>query len=253
MVYGLWQSAAGLAAQGYRQAITANNLANADTPGFRPDRVAFLERLVAARDRPRSGTRHPVLDGMTGGLFETRVYTEHGMKGAAPIIPSENALDVAVIGDGFLAVRTPEGVRYTRDGRLLVDSDGALRQVASGAAVLDSAGQAIVVDRTRPVSIGRDGSVRQGETVAGKIAVIDFDDRMQLIKTGDNLLDGGSAGPRPGAGQIRAYGYEGSGVDPISTLVDMIAAARAYESNAKMITLQDESISRAVNQLGRLG
>ena len=67
MIYGLWQSAAGLQAQEYRQAIVANNLANTETPGFKADRIAFQERLTAALTGGSPSTRHPVLDAMTGG------------------------------------------------------------------------------------------------------------------------------------------------------------------------------------------
>jgi len=251
MVYGLWQSAAGLSGQEFRQGIAANNLANVETPGFRPDRVAFLERLVEARERAAGGARHPILDRLSGGQFETKVYTDHKTS-PGPIVPSGNPFDVAIEGDGFLTVRTADGTRYTRDGRLLQDPEGTLRHATSGGAVLDAAGQPVVVDRNRPVKISADGTILQGDAEVARLGIVDFADRNRLEKTGDNLLIGEAAGPRAIAGRVRQGAYEGSGVDAITTLVEMIGAARAYEANAKMITLQDESLSRVVNQLGRL-
>jgi flagellar basal body rod protein FlgG len=95
MIYGLWQAAEGLQAQEYRQAVIANNLANAETRGFKPERIAFQERLNASPAKGPPGTRHPVLDGMTGGMFETEVYTDFNAPDGA-VIPSDNPFDVAL-------------------------------------------------------------------------------------------------------------------------------------------------------------
>ena len=133
MVYGLWQSAAGLQVQEYRQAIVTNNLANADTPGFKADRIAFQERLNAATAHGDMRSRNPVTDRMTGGLFATPVYTDFAQ---GSFISSNNPMDVAVDGDGFFTVQTKDGPQYTRDGRFSMNTDGALIHSASGGAVL---------------------------------------------------------------------------------------------------------------------
>ena len=252
MVYGLWQSAAGLQVQEYRQAIIANNLANADTPGFKADRIAFRERLNAATVRGEMRARNPVLDQMTGGLFETPVYTDFA-QGA--LVPSNNPLDLAIDGDGFLTVRTKEGLRYTRDGRLAMNADGMLVHAASGRAVLSTDGQPIVVDPTSrdPVKVDDSGQVRQGDHIAGRLALVDFADLRQIEKTGENLYASDGQKPVEGRGRIRQSAYEASSVEPASVLVDLISASRAYEANAKLITLQDDSLSRVVNELGRVG
>ncbi len=253
MVYGLWQSAAGLQVQEYRQAIIANNLANAETPGFKADRVAFVERLNASTSQGDLRTRHPVLDAMTGGLFETPVYTDFAQGG---FIPSDNPLDVAVDGGGFLAVRTPDGVRYTRDGRLMMDRDGVLVQAASGAAVLDEDGQSIRLDRgvgSGEIKVDRLGRIHQGGALVGRLGLTDFADRRALEKTGQDLFSAERAQRQEASGTIRQHCFEASGVEPIAALVDLIAATRAYDTNARMITLQDESVGRMVGQLGVVG
>lgn len=252
MVYGLWQSAAGLQAQEYRQALIANNLANAETPGFKADRIAFQERLNASSVRGEPSAKYSALDAMTGGLFETPVYTDFSQGG---IIPSNSVLDVAVDGEGFLMVQSRDGVRYTRDGRLIMDNQGALVHAATGGAVLGFDGQPIVLDGTSSerIRIDESGQVRQGERSVGRLALVDFADHRQLEKTGGNLYaaDAGSRREEAG-GRIKQSAYEASGVEPISALVEMIEAARAYEANARLISLQDESLGRVVSELGRV-
>lgn len=250
MVYGLWQSAAGLQAQQYRQAVITNNLANASTPGFKSDRIAFQERLSAARGGGTQGPGHATLDALTGGLFATPVYTDFS---PSSINPSPNPLDVAIDGDGFLAVRGPDGTRYTRDARLYRAEDGALIHAASGESVLDKAGNPIVLDSDAAVEIDQRGRLSQGGSVVAQLELVDFRDREQLVKVGKNLFSGDGARRINAEGRIRQFATEASGVEPTSALVEMIAAARAYEMNASMLSMQNESLGRAVNEVGRIG
>jgi flagellar basal-body rod protein FlgF len=254
MIYGLWQSAGGLQAQEYRQAIIANNLANAETPGFKADRVSFVERLNAQQAKGSAATRYPALERMTGGVFESELYTDFNSP-ETPLQVSSNPLDIAVRGAGFLAVQTPEGPRYTRDGRLMMDRDGTLVQATTGGAVLDGQGLPITLDplSTASIKIDSQGMVRQGDTTVGQIGLVDFADRRQLEKVGQNLFDAGKAQPVEAKGGVAQFAIEGSGVDPTRTLVEMIAASREYEANARMVTMQDETLSRIVNEVGRLG
>jgi flagellar basal body rod protein FlgG len=251
MVYGLWQSAAGLQAQEYRQAIITNNLANADTPGFKADRIAFQERLNAATAGGDLRARLPALDSMTGGLFETPVYTDFSQ---GSVIPSNDPLEVAVDGKGLLMVGTKDGVRYTRDGRMLMNKDGGLVHAASGAAMLDAEGQPMVLDRAaaEPVRIDSTGQVRQGDRLVGRLGLVDFADQRRLEKVGENLYAAEGVRPVEAQGRVRQFAYEASGVDPVTSLVEMIAATRVYEANARLISLQDESLGRAVTELGRI-
>jgi flagellar basal-body rod protein FlgG len=254
MIYGLWQSAAGLQAQQYRQALITNNLANAETPGFKPDRIAFHERLNASMIESAPRSSHPVLDAMTGGLFETSVHTDFSFNDAS-LIPSNNRLDVAIQGDGFLMVQTPDGPRYTRDGRMILDQDGTLRHAASGALITDARGQPIDLDPAsgEKIKIDELGNVKQGASVVGQLGLVDFADRQQLEKVGQNLYAADQARPVSADGRFRQFHYEASGVDPVKSLVEMIATARAFEINARLIALQDETLGRVVNDVGRIG
>ncbi len=252
MVHGLWQSAAGLQTQEYRQAILANNLANVDTPGFKADRITFQERLSAAHAEGSARVRHPVLDALPGGLFESPVYTDYSQ---ASLETSQGPLDVAFTGDGFLTVRTAEGPRYTRDGRMVLDRNGTLLHAASGAPIADDRGRPIYLDRAAldKVKIDGEGRIQQGELTVGQLALVDFADRNQLEKSGQNLLDAGDMKPTPATGTVQQYAIEASGVDPVASLVEMIEATRVYQMNANLLTMQDESLGRLINDVGRIG
>ncbi|MCK6456876.1 MAG: flagellar hook-basal body protein [Phycisphaerae bacterium] len=252
MIYGIWHSAAGMQVQEYRQAVIANNLANVDTPAYKPDVVAIVERPVASATGAIPGARHPILDRLTGGLFETPTRTDFS---AGAIEPTHNALDLAIIEDGFFRVETVDGPRLTRDGRLTVRDDGTLVTVAAGLPILDRAGQSIRVNArdASAVRIDDAGTVRQGAAVLGRLDLVGVADPQQLTKVGRNLFDSGTQRLDPAGGVIRSNAVEQSAASPVTSLVQMIAASRAYELNATMISMQDATLQRVVNDLGRLG
>lgn len=250
MVYGLWQSAAGLQTQDYRQTVLANNLANADTTAFKADRVSFIERLNAARTK--GGPSAGELGAMTGGLLEAPLFTDFSQ---ASLVPSVSKFDLAIEGEGFFKVQTKDGVRVTRDGQTLLNKDGMLVHVATGGAMLDVSNRPIFLNPTQidKLKIDTNGVIRQGESIAGQLALVEFDDPQKLQKEGKNIFNSDGARATRARGEVRQNYTEGSGVEPVTELVDLMAAARAYQLNATMISLQDESLGRVVNQLGRIG
>ncbi len=252
MVYGLWLSADGLLGQQYRQEVIANNLANVDTPAFKADRVAFIERLTEAAQSGLPGMRNPILDPSTGGLFGLPAYTDFS---PGRVIPTENPLDLAILDDGFLTVGTPEGIFYTRDGRLTLDSYGRLRHEASGGLVLDPQNRPIAVDPSarHVLKIDSTGRVSQGPIVSGRLALSAFEDPQRLEKIGQNLYDATNARRFDAQPRMHQFAYEASGVEPSAGLVDMISASRAYQMNATLISMQDETLGRLVNEVARIG
>lgn len=253
MTYGLWLSTAGLQVNEYRQSVLANNLANADTVGFKHDLAVMQERPVAsAGGDPRFA--HRVLDGMTGGTWvRPTVHTfERG-----EFEQTGNPLDVAIDGDGFLSVSDGSETRFTRDGRMTVNPGGELVLTAGEGRwrVLDDVGQPMVVDPTAggTVEVSDDGTIRQGGAAIGTLGVVAFADRSQLSKVGGNLYR--NAGPQPAAtdARVRSGHVERSTVNPVAGLAKMIEASRAYELNARMISMQDQTIGMAVTTVGRIG
>ncbi len=249
MTYGLWLSAAGLQVNQHRQALIANNLANLNTAGFKRDLAVYREREVESATRPGGLTfRHRLLDGMTGGTWQNPTATifEQGP------LEKGGRLDVAIDGDGFFAVQVGQDVRYTRDGRFTLDEAGDLVTVAGGNPVLDQQGQPIHVGRVAPgrIAIESEGGILIGDREVATLGVTDFADRSLLIKAGQNTFDARHAEPVSATGQVRQGYVEGSGVEPTTELVQMIEAARAYELNATMISLQDGMVGQAVNSVG---
>jgi len=252
MVYGIYQSAAGLQVNQYRQAVLANNLANLDTVGFKHDLSVVCERPIASAEAfADSSWSDPRLARMTGGSLVAPTYTafQQGM-----VRETGSPLDVALAGDGFFTVREGDAVRYTRDGRFALNEQGELVTVAGNHPVLNAQGQAIVVTGVpaENVRIDASGEVRAGASRFGRVGVVDFEDTSRLRKVGANLLQAIGVEPTPHAAQLRTGAVEASTVDPTQTMVSMIEVARAYELNATMIGLADSTLGRAVNDIARL-
>jgi len=252
MDYGIYLSAAGLQANQYRMEVLANNLANADTPGFKHDLTVVQERQPASRERMAGfGASEPSLAGLTGGL---RVASTHTSFEQGPIEITGRPLDIALTGDGFFRVQDGDQERYTRDGRFMVNVDGELVTVAGFRRVLDENGSPIVVaaEDVGRVRIHGNGGIRAGKTSYGKVGVVDFEDKTLLRKAGGNLIQAMGATPEAITGTLKVGAIEKSTVDPTHSLVAMIEVNRAYQLNATLIGLADTTLSRAVNDIGRI-
>ena len=256
MTYGLWLSAGGMQANEYRQSILANNLANANTVGFKKDLAVMRERAVESRTAADGGRFvHPLLDGLSGGTFVAP--TMHSFANGLPETTG-NPLDATIKGEGFFTVRVGNDTRYTRDGRFTVNEKNELVMVAGNGRhkVLDEAGTPIVL---LPASAGRariaaDKTVRQGDTVVARLGLAEFADRNDLRKVGANLFKNTGDRALPATRSMLLPGtVERSNADPITGLAEMIEVSRAYQLNAQMISLQDTMIGQAVSRVGRIG
>jgi flagellar basal-body rod protein FlgF len=225
MERGLYIAASGMLSEQVRQDLIAHDLANASTAGYKPDRVSsksFGEMLL-------SDTRTGAPVGALG--LGTEISKQVTDLSSGPIRDTHEPLDFAVEGTGFFAVQTPKGVRYTRDGQFAASARGTL-VTAAGDDVLGPGGA--------PVRIGTDGKV-----VPGDIGVVTV---ANASREGDNLFTGTAGGAAPGT--IRTGALEGSGVDPVTTMVEMIGSLRAFESGQRVITTIDSTLQKAANQVG---
>ena len=223
--------------------IVANNIANADTAGFK------VESLIEKTD-PKA----PAFTLM--GPKPVKFVSEDGVLrnfGQGALRQTGAPLDMAIEGQGFFRVTTAAGERYTRDGRFRTDDTGRL-VTDGGAAVLDEGGGEITVDPEKgQVSISQDGVVSQGPERIGKIGVVNFATLSILEKTGDNLYKNTSnQTPTPSTdARVRQGMLEGSNVQPILEITKTIEVSRAYEQIAKMMDSQGDLSSKAVQTLGR--
>jgi flagellar basal body rod protein FlgG len=236
--------------QGHQVDVIANNVANVGTTGFKRDIAVFQQRAAESQSSPalaRYG--NAILDGLGGGTWVNSSQTEFEQ---GDLDKTSSGLDVAVQGPGFLAVRTAAGqTAYTRDGHLTAET-GTLALVNNGATVLDGSGQPISVDPSQPVSISSDGTVAQGSGVVGQIATSGFANPRALQKIGNNLYTAPAGTATTGPTSLAVGMLEKSNVEPVTQLTAMIEAQRAYEANAQMIKLQDETLNLVVNNLGRV-
>ena len=225
MERGLYIAASGMLAEQVRQDQIANDLANAATPGYKADRTSqagFGELLLA--NSATGATVGPQGTAVTVSAVETDFTPK-------PAKDTGEPLDFAIVGEGFFAVQTDRGTRYTRNGQFTADPQGRL-VTAQGDPVLGRGG--------KPLTVGRDGRVdpRLLEVVGLR----------NPRKDGDSLVvgtPGGTAG-----GQARAGALETSGADAARSMVDMIASMRAFEAGQKVIQTIDETLGKAVSQVG---
>ncbi len=228
MDLGLQIAASGMVAEQARQSQLANDLANASTPGYKPDRTpqsSFGEVLLA--NAPGSAPVGSVVQGVSLGATVTDLQP-------GPVQETGEPLDFAIAGPGFFAVRAPEGVRYTRDGQFTTSAQGQLTDSA-GNLVLSQAGAAISVPAT-------------GRLAAGALGVFEVP---AAVKQGENLFSGASTGRA--AGVVRQGALEGSAVDAAKVMVEMITSLRSFQSGQQAIQAIGQTLQQASTQVGSLG
>lgn len=228
MDLGLYIAASGMLADQVRQDQLTNDLANASTPGYKPDnavQTSFGSMLLA-----NTGTGQPVGSIQTGTTI-SKLVTDMN---PAPLNETGQPLDFAIAGAGLFAVRTAQGVRYTRDGQFSASAQGLL---------VDASGNDVLSQSGSPIRVGARGTVP-----ASALGVFNVPN---AIKQGDNLFAGAAAGRATGT--VKQGALEGSGVDPVHTMVQMISSLRTYQSGQQAIQTIDETMGRAASSVGSMG
>ena len=254
MNYGLYLSASGVLTNMYRQDVLANNLANVETAGFKADLASIRQRdPESIEDRLGLDASQPLLDRLGGGALAgpQQVRFQPG-----PLTQTGNPLDAAFSDEGsFFVVQATDPqsgrveARYTRDGRFSLNAAGEL-VTHQGRRVLGTDGQPIAVPRDQSVEIEADGRIvtREGGEEVGRIGVVRVPDTDKLLKQGGGLFAyRGHAAPEPVDQPVIHPGHiEGSGVDPIRTLMGITSASKAVSANADMIRHFDRLMEQAV-------
>lgn len=255
MLYGLYQSANGAAAQSLRLDVIANNLANAETTGFKRDLPVLRANPTFDVDRGRTGRLPNHLDQHAGGVSLGSVETDFS-NGA--LDPTGGMLDVAITGPGFLKVSDGRQQLLTRDGRLSITADGELVSRTTGDRVLNAEGATIRISRdATSINIGDDGTISEvdaaGRSVpVDRLAVVEPRDPASLSKLGQGRFIESEPSPFAGpATRIRQGHLETSGTNPLTSMVAMIEASRAFETNVNMIQHQDHALGRLLQAIPR--
>jgi flagellar basal-body rod protein FlgF len=259
MSYGMYLAGSSLAASMYRMDVAANNLANIQTVGFKPDLPTTRFRPAA---REEDGLAflpsNAMLEKLGGGVRvgPTRVNQRQG-----PLETTGQALDVAIQGAGFFVVKDgagsgPETFRFTRDGRLTLDRQSRLVQTGTGKPVLDENDRPISLDSSATITIEPSGLVRQNGQIAGKLALVNISRPDELRKAGHNMF---MAPPELMARRSTADGtlvqgaVERAAVDPVRATLDVMGAERAASSASRLIAMYDELMQKAATQFARMG
>lgn len=250
----LWIAKTGVDAQQQRMSVISNNLANVNTTGYKRTRAVF-EDLLYQNVRQVGGQSSQDTELPSGFALGTGVRTvaTEKMFTQGNVVKTDNSLDVAVQGRGFLQILMPDGtLAYTRDGAFRLNDQGQLVN-ASGyplqpAITIPENAQSITIGKDGVVSVTTPGNATP--TQVGSIQLADFVNVSGLQPVGENLYreSGSSGAPQTGTPGLNGLGglsqgfLESSNVNVVEELVNMIETQRAYEMNSKAISTTDQML-----------
>jgi flagellar basal-body rod protein FlgF len=236
---GLYIAASGMLAEQTRQDQIANDLANASTPGYKPDSSAqssFGNMLLE-----NTATGQTIGELGLGARISATVTD----LSPAPLKQTGEPLDLGLDGQGFFSVQTPAGTRYTRDGQLSQDATGRL-ETATGYPVLDTNGQPIKVGNPSNVTIAPDGTVTSDGKRVAQLAVVSL---TNPVKQGDTLF-AGTPGARPAGTAVQQGALESSGIDATTAMMQMLTSLRSYQSDQQAVQAIDDTLKKGVQTGG---
>ena len=264
---GLYTAASGMITETKRTDTIANNLANVSTNGFKRDEAisAEFEPMLIRRINDTKadqsdvtsfkgfhlGLQAPVVGTLGLGSYIDEIAVDQSQ---GVFETMGNPLDLAIAGNGYFAVQTPQGVRYTRDGNFYRGNNGVL-QTVQGLPVLDTQGRTIQIPANAAyISVGEQGQILADGQAVGQLQFVQFgNDRRALLKQGNNLwYPQQGAQPAPATGSIQQGMLEKSNSSVVQEMVELINNHRMYEANSKAVTTQDTMLDKSVNDVGRV-
>lgn len=221
--------------------VVANNVANLNTTGFKAENLLFEEyEMPVARDKDFRNIDQPL-------SYVQDWATVHDLSGGA-MVQTGNEFDVALNGDGFFAIQTRAGERWTKAGAFQLDATGTLVDL-NGNAVLGQGGPIRFGPEETGILIGRDGAVSSSAGAKGQLRLVEFADPQSLTREGSNLFAGGT--PVAATNTVAMQGFiEKSNVSGVTEVAEMIRVQRAYASAASMAQRQDDMRRSAIQRLG---
>ena len=223
----------------------ANNIANASAPGFKADREFYGEYLSAeAADSPAS------TDPMILPVVE-RQWTDFSQ---GSLVPTGAPLDLALNGPGFFVAQSANGPVFTRDGSFRLSLQGELT-TQNGDKIQGQDGNPILLDSTRPVEIGSDGTVRQDGQDVAQIAVVNFPDPAVLAKRGNNYFRTDLSTMTPASAaqpEIRQGMVEAANSQPAESAVRLVNIMRQFEALQKALAIGADMSLRALQEVAKV-
>ncbi len=276
----IWVPLSGQVAQQRKVETIANNVANANTVGFKKDQLVFKEHLTALT-KGADDIHIPRKEFSPADFYHTQgaenamvsvdgSYTIHEQ---GQFIPTSNPLDIALKGDGFLEVLTPTGVRFTRKGNLSMNREGelvtdqghrvlshlnmtnsSLREPASASSVPPAEERVIKLPANAKITISLDGEILTREGSVAKLSIVEFSDKHALKKEGNSLFitpDENNINRTDIKTTVNQGFLEGSNVNAIEEMSELIKAHRHFESIQKAINAYDSISGKAANDIGK--
>lgn len=247
MIKGIYHSGEGMLAKQRQLEVVANNLANASTIGFKEERVTFKNTLDQASFPPYKYT--------DGEKFVQAEQDGGVISRQGTLQQTDNPLHAAIVGEGYFAVMTENGLAYTRDGRFELNGEGELVSL-TGYRVLTAGGTIQIPEGDLRISpegeLVLTGSGPSQERVLDRLMVVTFDNPGRLKRSRDGLLVTDQKPWEIEEPSLRIGYLEESTVNVVSEMVEMIELNRHYEASAKAIRTQDQTLGKAVNDVGRV-
>ncbi len=247
MIRGIYTAASGMVAESLRNDVIANNMANVNTTGYKRDVTLTKDFGNLLMKRVDDGQNPSDIGSMGSGVLVDGIATIHE---AGQLQPTGNPLDLAIRGNGYFTVQTPNGLEYTRDGSFYRSARGEL-VTSDGYRVMGNGGPVNLAGSN--VVIGSDGTVTVDHVQTNQLQLVEFaNDGTALRKQGSSLFAStGAQQPARATGTIEQGTLERSNVNVVSEMVNMIAGYRAYEINGKTVQAHDQLLDKAVNEVGK--
>jgi flagellar basal-body rod protein FlgF len=237
-------AASGMRARMESLDMLANNIANADTGGYKTDREFYS--LYTSAEAIAPGGNDP----STLPVIE-KTYIDYAQ---GSLRETSNPLDFGIQGKGFFAVDSPSGVAYTRNGNFQLTPAGNLVN-ADGYSVRSASGQAIKLDSTLPVEVAADGTISQSGQSGGKLAVLDFADHGDLIKQGNTLFRPADPKTKPivTSAEVKQGRLESSNVGNSESVIRLVSVMRQFDMLQKAIHIGRDMTRKAIDEVAKIG
>lgn len=249
MIRGLYTAASGMLAGLLRHETIVHNLSNVQTIGYKADRATLTDFPSLLLTQIREGQSGPEV-GQAGTGVSLGALTTDFSEGVFKL--TDHPFDFAIAGEGFFRLETPDGVRYSRDGRFHRDADGQLI-TADGYRVLGTDGPLSVPEGQLTVTTR--GELFVDNTLVGQFSLARFDNMADLIKDGQTLFVNQEAEPQliaPEEVQINQGYLEESNVNTAQAVTEMMNVLRAYQASQRLVQFQDQINGQVANELGRV-
>lgn len=218
--------------------LVANNIANIDTSGYKSSHILFNEHLVKLQKQ--------------SPLSMVNDYGNYRNTSAGPIQVTGNPLDVALEGNGFLAVMTDTGEKYTRNGAFRLDVQGQL-VTSAGDRVVDGGGKPIIVPPDAGhITITPEGTISTDQGEIGAFKIVRFDNQQLMTPVGNNLFTTEQPAVADETTKITQGALEGSNVNSVMEMTNMIEVMRKYQSVARLLQNEHDSQINMIQKLGRV-